>query len=547
MKTFEDYHKNTIEKAVKHWKNEHHEASKSMGGNDPVLNLLLTALSYQAFQIEKNIENYEENMLRSLRDRIIPHHLIKPTPAFSIVETQINGTSESDSEKIIDETCSFEFEKNKKKYTFFPLLTTKIINAECEEISHNENSIKINLKSKQSIQNLSGMSFYIDSPEFVEVEKITLVETAQSLPLIKPSQYNELPFTKMFNNRHWFMEETQQLFGTYDYWQEVFLTNTTNLYYIDNYNSKDLQIEDQQNIEVEIFFKRDIGDVNEVKINCIPIVQVKKEETINLSKANPIKEFETATGDFLNLLAPEPTTDHENNFEKYTNSFLVRQFGIERYNPKILLQQLQEISDRHTSDYYAFQNIDGLKSQDRLNDLKESVENLLAVLKKTSEDDNWNREIKKNSYYAVLRKNIGENNLYINYLTTSGEAANGIKQGEVATKTGSSLNRQKTQLLCETKGGRNSISNEIDKENIAKYHLLTNDKLITTADIRAFCYKELGDCIDNINLRKENNGVVIEIKLQENSSPRMDATTLQKKIELRSMGAVLYRVSFLLL
>ncbi|MCL2417501.1 MAG: type VI secretion system baseplate subunit TssF [Bacteroidales bacterium] len=543
MNTFEDYHKEIIEKSVKHWQNDHYEASKGMG-NDPVVNLLLTALSHQAFQIEKNIESYEENMIRNLRDRIIPHHLIRPVPAFSIVETQINNASEGDSEKIIDETYSFDFEKNKKKYTFFPLLTTKIINAECEEVLHNENSVKVSLKSKQGIQNLSGISFYIDSPEFVEVEKITLVETAQSLPLVKPSQYNELPFTKMFNNSHWLMEETEQLFGTHDYWQEVFLTNTTNLYYIGDYNSKDLQIEDRQNIELEMFLKGNVEHINSVKINCIPIVQVKKEESICLNKTSPIKEFETETGDFLNLLAPE-ITDNENNFEKYTNSFLIRQFGIERYNPKILLQQLQEIADRYTSDYYAFQNIDGLKSKDRVNELKESVENLLTVLKKSPEENNWSKEVKKNNYYAVLRKDIGDEYLYINYLTTSGEAVNGIKKGEVATKTGSSLNRQKTRLLCETKGGRNSISDEVEKENIAKYYFLTNDRLITAADIRAFCHKELGDCVNTINLRKENDCVVIEIKLKEDSSPRIDETTLQRKIELRSTGAVLYRVSFL--
>ena len=541
MNTFENYHKEIIVKAVKHWQNDgQNEAFKGME-NDPVINLLLTALSHQAFQIEKNIENYEENIIRNVRDRMIPHHLIRPVPAFSIVETQINNASEDNCEKIIDETCSFEFEKNKKKYTFFPLLTTKTINAECEETSRNENSITVKLQSKQNIQSLSGISFYFNSQEPVEIEEITAIGAVRDypLPLIKPNQYNELPFTNMFNNQHWFMKENQHLFGTYDYWQEIFLTNTTNLYYIDNYNQKDLPVENQQIIELKIIFKENVNieNISEVKINCIPIVQVEKKD-ICLKKDTAIKELDTENSEFLNLLAPE----NENNPEEYTNSFLIRQFGIERYNPNTLLQQLQEITDRYISDYYAFQNIDGLKSGNKLDDLKESVENLLSVLEKNSEENNWNKAIKKNNYYAVLRKKINDKHLYINYLATSGETANGIKKGEATTKVGSLLNKQKTKLVCDTIGGRNSIKDEAQKENIAKYYLLTGDRLVTKADIRAFCRKELGDCI--VDFRRENGCIVIEIKLKEHN-PKIDEITLQKKIELRSTGVVSsYQVEF---
>jgi len=538
--TFESFNKQNIKKAVEHWQNNHHDAFNGIE-NDPVVNLLLTALSHQAFQIEKNIENYEENTVRNLRDRIIPHQLIKPVPAFSIVETQINNASEDNFEKIIDETCSFEFEKNKKKFTFFPLLTTKIISAECEKTSCYANSITINLTSQQNIQNLSGLSLFFDCQKSVEIESIAIVggNSNYELPLIKPNQYNELPFTKMFNNQHWFMKENHNLFGTYDFWQEIFVTNTTNLYYIDNYNSKDLPVENPQNIELKIIFKENVEDID-VKINCIPIIQVEKKD-VCLSEAVPIKEFETETGEFLNLLTPED----ENNPEKYTNSFFVRQFGVERYNPKILINQLQEIADRYTSDYYAFQNIESLKFGNKLDDLKESITNILSVLDKNSEENNWNKEGKKNCYYAVLRKDINEKKLYINYLITSGENANGIKKGELATKTSQFLNKQKTKLLYETKSGKNSIKDETEKENIVKYYLLTGDKLVTAADIRAFCRKELGECIEgNINLRKEKDCILIEIKLNENN-PKIDANSLTKKIELRSTGAVSYKVCFL--
>ena len=537
MNTFEDYNREIIEAAVKYWQNN--DANESFRGmeNDPVVNLLLTVLSYQGFQIEKNIEDYERNTVRNLRDRIIPHHLIKPVPSFSIVETQISDATEDACEQIIDENNLFEFEKLKKKYTFFPLLKTKIINAECEEISRNENSIIVRLSSKQNIQDLSGISFHFDCQGFAEVEKIMVQNN--SLQLIKPNQYNELPFTKMFNNNHWFMKGNQTLFGTYDYWQEIFLTNSTNLYYIDNYNAEDLPFENEKEIELEIFFKENVENISEIKINCVPVIQVEKRE-ICLSKTEPIKEMESENGEFLNLLAPE----NEDNFARYINSFLVRQFGTERYNPRMLLQQLQGIADRYISDYYAFQNIDGLKSGNKLNELKESVENLLNALEKNSEENNWSKETKKNNYYAVLRKNSGDN-LYISYLTTSGETANGIKKGEVATKVNSPLNKQKTKLLYDTSGGKNSITNELQKEDIAKFYIQTKDRIVTLADIRAFCYKEIGsNKIEKINIEKHCNTLEINIKLNKsgkNESQNLESI-LQKKLELHTNNNMKFQV-----
>ncbi|MDR1553538.1 MAG: hypothetical protein LBS69_08780 [Prevotellaceae bacterium] len=540
MNTFENYNKEIIGKAIEQWLKEH-ETFKGME-NDPVINLLLTALSHQAYQIEKNIENYEEKTLRNLRDRIIPHHLTQPMPAFSILQTQIKDNKEDNNEKIVDESCEFIFEKNKKKFTFVPLLVTKIINAECEEVFRSEDSITIELKAHQNIQTLSGISFYFDSYYPVEIEAIRYGN--QDLPLIKPNQYNELPFTAWFNNRHWLMKENLHLFGTYDYWQEIFLINAVNLYYIGDYNPKNIPFDDPQNIELEIIFKNNETFQGEVKINSIPVVQVENKD-ITLNENRPIEEFNSDNGEFLNLLCPEI----EQNIEDYVNSFFIRQFGVERYNPKMLLEHLQEIADRYISDYYAFQNIDDLKNDSKIKDLKDNITEILRILEKKPQENSWNI---KNNYYAVLRKSINKN-LYINYLITSGELANGIKKGDNASKTNSPLDSKKTVLLCDTAGGKNSITDELQKENIAKYYFLTKDKLVTLADIRAFCYKETGpQNVERIDIHKESGRLIITIKLKEESPiaediEKMELQTviLSKKLAWHSHDSMEFKIKFI--
>ena len=496
----EQYYKEVIDNAIAMWdKNGFKDMEK-----DPVVNLLLKALAYQSYQIQKNIENYEENTLRNLRDRIIPHYLTQPTPAFSIVQAQPKKDVE---QEIVDENCNFEFKKNnKEKYNFAPLLTTKVINAEFSYEIYDAGAIFCTLKSNQEIKDLSGISLYFDTDEPIEIEKIIERNQNIEIPIIKPNQYNELPFTEWFNNNHWFLSENFHLFGTYDYWQELFLTNTANLYYIDKCDTFN-----SQNIELEITLKRPIDTENfQVKINCIPVVQVEKNE-ISLEANYPIKELvdkQNRDSKFLHLLC------NENDIEEYTNKFMIRQFGVERYNPKMLLEQLQEIERRYISDYYAFQNI-GISdfTIDKKDNVSKTLQDVIReVIKKISDKLDTSTSPSNRNYYAVLRKETQES-VFINYLTTSGELANGIKKEEKA-KTISILD---AKLLIDTQGGKNAITDEAQKEDIAKYYFQTKDKLVTVADIRAFCYKELeSKNIEKINIEKSDNSLIIIIIPKEN-------------------------------
>jgi len=532
MKTLEEYREEVKKNAIDQWRKEGHTAFKNME-NDPVIDLLLSALSYQAFYIQKNIGQYEENTLRDFRDRTIPFHLIKPVPAFSIVETKPVKTSNNDETgtgRILDETCIFEFKKSK----FAPLLKTRIVNAEIKNIRQQEKNSWIEIQFANPVENLSGLSFYIDTSELIDIEAIRYND--YELPLIKPSQYNELPFTKWFNNAHLFLNQNYYLFGTYDYWQEIFLTNTCQLFYIGEYDTKEIPLTSETTIELEIILNSpiDIDISDKLKINCIPVVNVEKRE-VTLDSRNPIQDLSSDAGEFLNLLYDK---EDRKDIEEYTDSFLIRQHGVERYNPRLLLEQMHEIVYRYDSDYYAFQSISGLKNGDKLKKMQEIIDDISDIVSKEFEKNNI-----QNHYYAVLKKHENES-VNLNYLITSGESANRIRKGDKAIKAPNYLDRNKTILLLETKGGKNSIKDESEKENITKYYFLTKDRLVTAADIRAFCHKELGDSIDNIDFSKKNGYIEINIKLKADN-PKIDAITLQRKIELRSTGAVSYQVYFL--
>jgi len=535
MKRFEEYNQEIKKKIIDQWIKEGHSAQNI--DNDPVINLLLTALSYQTFHIHKNIDQFEEKTIQELRNRTIPFHLLKPVPAFSIVETSLKAECE---EKMVDETCSFEFLNSKKqKFVFAPLLNTKIVNAELKVRDQlEENRWSFELISHHPIENLSGLSFFLDTQEQIEIKSIRC--GYDELPLIKPSQFNELPFTKLFKNAHLLLNQNYYLFGSYHFWQELFLTHNHSLYYIAPYATGKTSLNGPTEMELEITFNAPIYIDNNLKINCIPVVNVEKKE-VTLNDRNPVKDLTPNTGEFLNLLCNE---ENENAIE----NVMIRQQGVERYNATQLFDQMQEILYRYNSDYYAFQDIRELKSTDKLDNLQNVIDEIRSIVHKSDE------RMTQDHHYAILKKNNQEiKQVELKYLVTSGGSANGIKKGEKAIKSPTVLDNNKTSLLIETKGGSNGIKDEMQKENIAKYYFQTKDRLVTPADIivfiKTFYYNNnrLGDEIEYITIKQEVEYLNIIIKLINEdflceADKKQLSELLQTKITLKSSGILPFRV-----
>ena len=540
MKQFEEYNSEVKKNIVDQWIRDGHSVKNVE--NDSIVNLLLTALSYQAFHIRNNIEQFEGRVLSELRDKIIPFHLLKPFPAFSVIEAKLKDGC---NEKMIDETCSFEYtNNNKQKIVFTPLLNTKVVNAELKLVNQlTDNVWNAELQLSAPIDSLYGMSFYFDAQDFIKIENIRY--EAEELPLIKPSQYNNLPFAKWFNDNHLFLNQNYYLFGSYDYWQEVFLTHNIPLYYIAPYDSKKISLNGQTCVKLEISFNAPISANSNIKINCIPVVNVEKNEVV-LDARNPLKDLTPAVGEFLNLLCSK-----EN--EKELDNVMIRHYGAERYNSTQLFDQIQEILYRYNSDYFAFQDIRELKNTDKLEELENMMDEFRTIIQKSDE------RLLKDHHYAVLKKNNqGIKKVELKYLTTAGASANGIKRGEKATKIPITLDNNKTTLLLETKGGCDSVNDEAQKDNIAKYYFQTKDRLVTPADIiifiKTFYYGEnqnLGNDIEDIHIEGEREKIVIIIRLKNDSDLKntdklpMLAKMLQNKITLKSTGILPFQVNIL--
>jgi len=533
-KSFEQHRIELIQQAIEQWedKGELEEITK-----DPVVKLLFSALAYQSYSVLREINKLQEMTVNEFRNKLIPYHLIKPFPAYSIVQTKIKENADEQSGSLatfrVDNKITFEFGKNKVPFT--PLFNTKIISAEIlrQRINSSDNSIELVLTSKEIIEDFSGAAFYFEGIDTNPDIDISLND--QLLPVIKPDAYDDLPFADWFQSHFLLAEENQLQFGNYDYWQELYLKRQFNLFYIGEYDTGEIPNR-SYSPTFKITFKnhfhpRQLQDCT-IKINCLPVVNVQKAKVI-LTDEEPVKKLSAEKNAFLNLLTDENTGS--NNAD-----FVIRHFGIERYNPKELLFQLNDLFNHFISDYYAFKDMEELKKGEKLERLHKIFKELLPLVKNNTADD-------FPSVFAILKldgKLAHQNkSVTIDFLLTKCELANGIKKGEKPITTSDFLDKESTFLLFETTGGRGEERNEENLNHLARYNLLTKDKLITSSDLKAFCYKELKNKIKNVSIKNTGEWIIIHIQLKDEYSFDLQEkeyyeSLIQQKINVRSLLSI---------
>lgn len=543
-----------LKEAISMWKkdgyfdNEDENSQFYNIAKDPIVKLFMAALAHQTNNIKDEIFNFKANILEEFLEKIIPYNLIKPIPAFSIIQIA--------KEESIDHVCStsaetpfiFEKEKERKRgkgsrgkdsIKFIPLLKTKIIKAKISSVQKREqNRFLVTMEHGEPLNDLSGISFYFPNSKFSD---ISVSLNNRPLPLIKHNDFENLPFTEWFDFENILFEKSL-IYGTMEFWRDIIATNDIHFCIVDQYDSKKVSIGFGSKIELIFEFTSSDPEfnlnVNDIKINCVPIVNVEKQ-SVTLSNEKPIikiasekninqiidsedeKSDQTENKQFLNLLAP-----FQSDYER--EAFTLRRFGMERFNKNELLIQIKSILSKYASDYYAFMDNEELKDGEKMKNLNIALKEVVDELKKEGEPDT--------GIYLVL--NQGEilseqkKSIEVSYLLTDGERANGINSSSVV-RTPIAFDKKTTQLLLETRGGNDMEMNKEIKNKIAQYYLLTKDKLVTKSDIRSFCYKELllrysinKDSIEKIDIRNEiefsthgtSRYVLAEINLKTGSS-----------------------------
>lgn len=465
-----------IKEAVAIW--EHGFNSEQLEGieQDPVFSLFLTALAYQANEIDNEIEQLQEEILDELTRLLIPYEKTHPLPATALVEVRLDDKIP---ELPLDQRSGFVLPDT--DFTFIPLLKTRAINGEIQSVVRIDNRRwKVSLRLKGAIKQLSGMTFLIGNPHFQDLK---LYANGIMLPLVKPWDYTDLPLNECFslNNMIYNKSLTYQASNT---WFDLFAQQNARLFYIDTYKGNDSPF-DKLDLTFEFIGINDrfTFDKEQLSLNATILANVTRR-SVTLSSSSPIARLsgENNKQQFMHLVAP-----NDNQLYRET-PIEIRRVATDRFNAERLARLASTLVSRFSSDYYAFQKIETLR-EGRL------MEQFYNLLKRISEGLSKSAPELTSSHYLLLKNDRGfhpkEVSLQVDYLTTDGSAVNPDLTAKSNFAPLANTYIQSVRQLANPMPGYDEIQSENAQDNLARYYMITNDRIVTPADIKILCYNEL--------------------------------------------------------
>ena len=528
---------------------------------DPVFSLLMMALAYQSNELDGELERLKAEVLEDFARMLVPYEMGHAQPATVVVETALQ---EDCPEMTMGEGCVFRLDEQEP---FLPLLETRVLNAALRSVVRMDGRRwKVSLGFRQPVSDLTHFAFVIKGVDFQDV---SISVKGQRLPLIRPWQYSELPFIPAFAPDS-MTYNAGQFCRMSSLPMDLFARQNLRYYCVDVHAPQQFIPVETEQLDL-VFEFTGIPDDFRFDKNCLVlnhVILVNAEiNEVTLSSGSPIArlsggEEDTESTDltgrqFLHLLRPlENQLFGEMELE-------VRGVAGDRFNQGSLTKLLHCIITKYHSDFYAFQQLKGVT-------VDSAVYQLEAALAKL-QDESARNVVRSVSGVYLMPRGLAklrdkEFSLSVKYLTTAGAAVNARLGAIPVFSAPSGFNASETRSIAAPVPGTDEIRDEGALGSMMRYYVVTGDRIVTMADIKLFCCKELmvqygidSNIIRRLRvsrrLQQDQTGcgyeILVEITLLGTSFIKRSFVDklpsaeilLQKKMEVRSTNIYPIRVS----
>ena len=509
--------------------------------------LLMTALAYQSGEMEGEIERIKQEVKEDLTRTLIPYEMMHAIPATAVVQAFPAAGIQQ-----LELDASKNFTLSKTNYRFIPLCRTKLLRARIASfVRLDGRRWKIGIEFEQPVDNLSGFSFAIRGSDFRDV---SVTVHGANLPLIHPVEYAQLPFdpafgigTMLYNNLQAHIADTACT--------DLFARQNIQLFFVAPHEDKALYPTQMEKIDFVFEFSGITDTFVFSKANILLNSVVLVNAQIHTATLSPRMPILRAVGvgqpngqmeQFMHLITPSED-------QLYGDSTIeVRYTDADRFNQGSLLRLIAALKAKYHTDYRAFSDL----SSDTNDNTALQLQQLLQRLEDTviQQTDNAIPGV-----YLILRQNHMDamGSMDIRYLTTYGAEVNEALTPDSTFKTSDELDGRECIQIAEPVPGRNEVRDFASGMETARYLVATGDRIVTPADIRLFCYKELQtrysitrDMVQQITvsnrLSNDPQGpgyeILVEIQIEANSfvlreladKKNQIENQLQKMMEVRS-------------
>lgn len=446
---------------------------------DPVFGLLMSAVAYQSIETNSEIERLKSELIEEYASTLVPYELGHATPASILLETAPAAGQGS-----VELNADSHFIVGTDSFVFTPLLNSKVVEMSVKKIVRLDGRRwKIDLQFEQPIEDLGGITFCLSSTTYRDL-RITFDD--QELPLVRPWEYSELPMSDIFSLDNFVLNQ-QTVFDPMMTCMDLFARHNVNFYCIKT-NRPETRIKQEVSHLSLVFEFFGIPEdfrfsAAQIHFNTTILVNASRKE-VTLDKENPIARVagSTTSGNedhvqFMHMLRP-------NTIQLYAREpVTVRRIMADRFNQGALIKLLSSLICKLQSDFYAFHYLNAKKSQYTLNALKLHLQKLVEMSREKN-------EYNISGTYLMVQPDT-EASLSVPYVITNGTAVNQYLDNIAGISCPPVLDKTKTRQIGEPVAGSDEVNSKAEASELVRYAIASNDRIVTPADIRRFCYKEL--------------------------------------------------------
>lgn len=486
---------------------------------DPIVSLLITALAYQECESSNEIEQLKNDIYQDVAQLLVPHHANRPVPACVLLQT----STESNVDKVQLNTQAFPLAHT--DYNFLPLLHTTVYNANLQSVVRMDGRRwKVTLQFNQPVTELNGLTFLVDNNQFKD---LTVTYNDKELSLIKPWEYAELPLSDYFSLETMLYNQTN-VYDASATWLDLFAQHNKRLFVVQQGQlSSDALIENNTiDLVFEFFWVNEQFAFNkqQLKLNVVPLVNATKHSVTLTPQApiariagSPITDTDiTATQQFLHIMPPAA---NQAIYER--DNIVLRRAAVERFNVHNLFKLTRTLLDKYTTDFYGFLQAEQLN-------MRMDVDQIRATLGSMLEKMGNNPMVTTSGLYVMLQDTenqpIAGSGILVDYITSNGSSVNKYLNKQSCFITPVGITMKHNAVIGDPIPGYDEVNGEDALTMLSKYYMITHDRIVTPADVKILCYKELdrryqiaSTMIESISVKRvvqPGQGRVLNVNIQ---------------------------------
>jgi hypothetical protein len=548
--TKEDIRTRMMRNAMDYW------GTTNTNDVDPMVKLLIEALSTELFNVSNDVKNLENRVLSKISRILASDYLTSALPAHAVLKAQ-----PVEAKEVININNHFFYKTQATKDNaqtkdtdifFSPVGDVNLFNANIRYTSNGRNLYEHDENMRKNTLLTSASGFGIEpNTLWIGIEAVPGLINLQNLALFfewpdytaNDDFYKLLSVVKCYAGDYEletqpgliYKEEQEAKNRPVFYEQDVInlITRDIKEYYTNRFISlTDIRLTDISNytvafpeaftngfntaelsrlkpcIWIKLVFPAvitpNVIDELQVSVNCLPVVNRRRyEHKYRLREMNNIIPIKVGTNDHF-LSVKELYDDHNVHYseipytqanQSFEGSYSIRNGGAERFDSRNAQQLIEYLFELLRDEKAAFASY----GTDFLNNILKTLEQNLALIEKKSRLAENGSELFN---YLIVKPSEKATMLYLQYWTTLADAANNIRRGTRLQQFEMlKIKPDSLRLMTGTIGGRDRLG-ATDRIQAYKYGLTTKDRIVTQADLVSFCYYELGNKITDVKIGK---------------------------------------------